>query len=76
MGNISRTIAPFVSVSDAPYVIQQGIPDHSMDESLRGIVPYSHEEMLELAKAAHKYVGNVWIRTRECGNEKVNFEND
>jgi pyruvate formate lyase activating enzyme len=71
---IARSIVPYISVSNASYVIQQGQPAHSMKEELRDIVPFSHEEMLELARRAHEFVGNVWIRTKEGGNEQVNFE--
>ncbi|AKB84374.1 anaerobic ribonucleoside-triphosphate reductase activating protein [Methanococcoides methylutens] len=71
---IASSIVPYVSVSDAPYVIQQGLPAHSMREDLRDIVPFSREEMLELAGRAHEFVDNVWIRTKEGGNEQVNFE--
>ncbi|WP_440952780.1 anaerobic ribonucleoside-triphosphate reductase activating protein [Methanococcoides sp. FTZ1] len=71
---IARSIVPYVSVSNAPYVIQQGQPAHSMRDSLRDILPFSRDEMLELAGRAHEFVDNVWIRTKEGGNELVNFE--
>ncbi|SES78796.1 pyruvate formate lyase activating enzyme [Methanococcoides vulcani] len=71
---IARSIVPYISISNAPYVIQQGQPAHSMREDLRDISPFSRDEMLELAKRAHEFVENVWVRTKEGGNEQVNFE--
>jgi pyruvate formate lyase activating enzyme len=71
---IARSIVPYVSLSNATYVIQQGQPAHSMRGDLREITLFSREEMLELAGRAHEFVDNVWIRTKEGGNEQVNFE--
>ncbi|MEA1984488.1 MAG: anaerobic ribonucleoside-triphosphate reductase activating protein [Euryarchaeota archaeon] len=71
---IARSIADYVNTSGAPYVIQQGIPEHAMKVSMRDIVPFSREELLEIATSAHQYIDNVWIRTKEGGNEQVNFE--
>jgi pyruvate formate lyase activating enzyme len=71
---IARSVAVYLEKSRAPYVIQQGLPEHAMKKSMRDILPFSREEMLHLAECAHEYVGNVWVRTKEQGNEKVNFE--
>ncbi|MCD4808112.1 MAG: anaerobic ribonucleoside-triphosphate reductase activating protein [Methanococcoides sp.] len=76
IAKIASSIAPYLSISGAPYVIQQGIPANAMDEIMRDIVPFSRDEMLELAGRAHEFVDNVWIRTKEKGNEKVNFESN
>jgi pyruvate formate lyase activating enzyme len=57
-----------------PYVIQQGLAENALLESMRDIKPFSREEMLGLAACAHESLDNIWIRTRERGNEKVNFE--
>ncbi|KGK99247.1 radical activating enzyme [Methanococcoides methylutens] len=71
---IASSIVPYISISNVPYVIQQGQPAHSMREDLRDITPFSRDEMLELARRAHEFVDNVWVRTKEGGNEQVNFE--
>ncbi|MDW7730995.1 MAG: anaerobic ribonucleoside-triphosphate reductase activating protein [Methanolobus sp.] len=74
---ISKIAASILGVTgrrDIPYAIQQGIPEHAMLESMRDTLPYSRDEMLELAAAAHEFLENVWVRTKEKGNEKVNFE--
>ena len=55
----------------AEYVIQQGIPENAMQESLRDVLPFKRDEMLELANKALEHLENVWIRTKESGNEKV-----
>jgi pyruvate formate lyase activating enzyme len=55
-------------------VIQQGLPENAMSENLRDIKPFTREELLEMAKAAYPFLHNVWIRTKEAGNERVNFE--
>lgn len=57
--------------SDAEYVIQQGLPENAMQESLRKVLPFKRSEMFELANHARKYLENVWVRTKEGGNEKV-----
>ena len=32
------------------------------------------DELLELADVAHGFLDNIYVRTKEKGNEKVNFE--
>lgn len=53
------------------YVLQQGLPEYSLQAALRKIRPLSREEMLELGKKAKSFLGNVKIRTKECGEEEV-----
>ena len=72
--SISRFLSSYIKNRDIPYVIQQGLPENAMSEHLRDIKPFSREELLEMAKAAHPFLHNVWIRTKEAGNEQVNFE--
>jgi pyruvate formate lyase activating enzyme len=71
---ISQFLSPYIKDRDIPYVIQQGLPENAMSEKLRGTKPFSREELLEMAKAAYPFLHNVWIRTKEAGNERVNFE--
>lgn len=72
--SISRFLSSYIKNRDIPYVIQQGLPENAMSEHLRDIKPFSREELLEMAKAAYPFLHNVWIRTKEAGNEQVNFE--
>jgi pyruvate formate lyase activating enzyme len=72
--SISRFLSSYIKNRDIPYVIQQGLPENAMSEHLREIKPFSREELLEMAKAAYPFLHNVWIRTKEAGNEQVNFE--
>lgn len=71
---IAASIFSLTGDRNVPYVIQQGLAEKAMLESMRDIKPFSREEMLGLAAYAHESLGNIWIRTRERGNEKVNFE--
>lgn len=70
---IGRFLSPYIKGRDKPYVIQQGLPENAMSENLRDIRPFTREELLEMAKAAYPFLHNVWIRTKEAGNERVNF---
>ncbi|WP_321429436.1 anaerobic ribonucleoside-triphosphate reductase activating protein [uncultured Methanolobus sp.] len=56
------------------YVLQQGFAENAMMESLRDIKPLSRDELAELADVAHEFLDNIYVRTKEKGNEKVNFE--
>lgn len=76
VGDIASSVSQYLLRSGAPYVLQQGLPAHAMDETLRDVVPFTRAEMLEIAENAHKYIDNIWIRTKEKGNEKVNFESN
>ncbi|WP_406659922.1 anaerobic ribonucleoside-triphosphate reductase activating protein [Methanolobus sp. ZRKC3] len=74
VSGIARSLLQLTGNRDVPYVIQQGVPDNAMLESMRSMEPYNRDEMLELAMAAHEFLDNIYIRTREKGNEKVKFE--
>lgn len=71
---IGQFLSPYLKDKDKPYVIQQGLPENAMSENLREIKPFTREELLEMAKAAYPFLHNVWIRTKEAGNERVDFE--
>lgn len=71
---IGRFLSSYIKDKDIAYVIQQGLPENAMSENLRDIKPFTREELLEMAKAAYPFLHNVWIRTKEAGNERVNFE--
>jgi len=74
VSKISRSIFELTGARDVPYVLQQGIPDNAIVETMHSMLPYTRDEMLELAEAAHEFLDNVYIRSKEKGNEKVNFE--
>lgn len=74
---ISRIAASILSLTgdrQVHYVLQQGLAENAALESMRCIKPFSRDEILELAGSAHGSLDNIWIRTREHGNEKINFE--
>ncbi|WP_406670975.1 anaerobic ribonucleoside-triphosphate reductase activating protein [Methanolobus sp. ZRKC4] len=72
--NIARSISELTGRKDVVYVLQQGFAENAMLESLRDIKPLSRDEMLELADLTHEFLDNIYVRTKEKGNEKVNFE--
>jgi pyruvate formate lyase activating enzyme len=71
---IAASILSLTGDRNVPYVLQQGLAENAPLASMRGIRPFSRDEMLGLASSAHESLDNVWIRTKERGNEKVNFE--
>jgi pyruvate formate lyase activating enzyme len=72
--SIARSIFELTGNRNIPYIIQQGVSDNTMLESMRSMLPYGRDELLELATAAHEFLDNIYIRSREKGNEKVKFE--
>ena len=77
MDDVRKIAASILSLTgdrNVPYVLQQGLAENAALVSMRGIRPFSRDEMLGLASSAHESLDNVWIRTKEHGNEKVNFE--
>jgi len=44
------------------FVLQQFVPDHTLDENLRTIKPYPKEKMQELAALARKFVPQTVVR--------------
>lgn len=71
ISKITASIFNLAGNRNIPYIIQQGIPEHAMLESMRDTRAYSRDEMLEFATAAHEFLDDVWVRTKEKGNEKV-----
>jgi pyruvate formate lyase activating enzyme len=64
-------ISRHVKNKEATYVLQQGIPEHSLQEDLRKIRVLEREELLKLGKIAKGFLGKVKIRTKEEGEEIV-----
>ena len=73
LSEIARSINELTGVRDVVYVLQQGFAENAMMESLREITPPSRDELLELAYGAHEFLDNIYVRSKEKGNEKVNF---
>jgi anaerobic ribonucleoside-triphosphate reductase activating protein len=71
--NIVRSINELTGRRDVTYVLQQGFAENAMLESLRDIKPLSRGELLELAPVAHEFLDNIYVRSKEKGNEKINF---
>lgn len=60
-----------VNNREVTYVLQQGIPEHSMQEDLREIRALERGELFELGKIAKGLLGKVRIRTKEEGEEII-----
>ncbi|MBN1134682.1 MAG: anaerobic ribonucleoside-triphosphate reductase activating protein [Methanosarcinaceae archaeon] len=71
ISRISIWVSRHLEGKDVAYVIQQGLPENAMRESLREVAPFDRYEILNLARHAHEFWDNVWIRTRDQGNERV-----
>ncbi len=71
---IARSIYDLTGRRDIPYALQQGSTADAMLGSLREIRPLSRDELVDLASVACEFLDNVYVRTREKGNEKINFE--
>jgi pyruvate formate lyase activating enzyme len=58
-----------------PYIIQQGQPEHAMEEEIRKEEALSREELKEMAELISKVssLEEIRIRTKECG-EEVSFK--
>lgn len=68
---IAAWIADHIKNREATYVLQQGIPEHSLQEELRKIRVLEKGELLELGKIAKGFLEKVRIRTKEDGEEIV-----
>jgi pyruvate formate lyase activating enzyme len=74
VSEIAKSINELTGSREPVYVLQQGFAENAMMESLRDIKPLSRDELAELADVAHEFLDNIYVRTKEKGNEKVNFE--
>jgi pyruvate formate lyase activating enzyme len=74
VSEIAKSINELTGSREPVYVLQQGFAENAMMESLRDIKPLSRDELAELADVAHGFLDNIYVRTKEKGNEKVNFE--
>ena len=71
IASIAAWISKHMKNRELTYVLQQGIPEHSLQENLRELRVLEREELYELGKIAKNFLGNVRIRTRESGDEVI-----
>lgn len=71
ISRIAAWISKNVRNKEVTYVLQQGIPEHSLQEDLRRIKVLEREELFELGKIAKDFLENVRIRTKEEGEEVI-----
>lgn len=71
IASIAAWISKNVKNREVIYVLQQGIPEHSLQENLREIRVLEREELYKLGKLAKSFLKNVRIRTKEAGEEII-----
>lgn len=71
IASIAAWISKHMKNKELTYVLQQGIPEHSLQENLRELRVLEREELYELGKIAKSFLENVKIRTRESGDEVI-----
>lgn len=71
IASIAAWISKHMRNRELTYVLQQGIPEHSLREDLRELQVLEREELYELGKTAKSFLKNVRIRTKESGEEVI-----
>lgn len=71
IASIAAWISKHMKNKELTYVLQQGIPEHSLQENLRELQVLEREELYELGRIAKRFIENVRIRTRENGEEVI-----
>ncbi|KKG12934.1 radical activating enzyme [Methanosarcina sp. 2.H.A.1B.4] len=71
ISQIAAWISEHIKNREVTYVLQQGIPEHSLQKDLRKNRVLEREELLELGKIAKGFLENVRIRTKEEGEEII-----
>ena len=71
IASIAAWISEHMKNRELTYVLQQGIPEHSLQENLRERRVLERDELYELGKIAKSFLENVRIRTRESGDEVI-----
>lgn len=69
IASIAAWISKNVQNKEVTYVLQQGIPEHSLQEDIRRTRVLKREELRKLGKIAKKHLKNIRIRTKEAGEE-------
>lgn len=71
IASIAAWISEYMKNREVMYVLQQGIPEYSLEENLRERRVLEREELYELGKIAKSFLENVRIRTKESGEEII-----
>ncbi len=71
IASIAAWISKHIKNREVTYVLQQGIPEYSLQENLRKLPVIEREELYELGRTAKSFLENVRIRTKECGEEVI-----
>jgi pyruvate formate lyase activating enzyme len=71
IASIAFWISEHVKNREGIYVLQQGIPEYSLQENLRKTRVLEREELYDLGKVAKTFLKNVRIRTKEAGEEII-----
>jgi pyruvate formate lyase activating enzyme len=71
IASIAAWISEHMKNRELTYVLQQGIPEYSLQENLRKKQVLEREELYELGKIAKRFLENVRIRTKEGGEEVI-----
>ena len=71
IASIAAWISENIKNKEVTYVLQQGIPEYSLRESLRETQVLEREELYELGRVAKNYLNDVRIRTKENGEEII-----
>lgn len=71
IASIAAWISNCVKNREVTYVLQQGIPEYSLQENLRKRQVIERKELYELGKIAKRFLENVRIRTKESGEDVI-----
>lgn len=71
IASIAAWISEHMKNRELTYVLQQGIPEYSLQENLRKLEVLEREELYELGRIAKSFLENVRIRTKEGGEEVI-----
>ncbi len=71
IASIAAWISKHIKNREVTYVLQQGIPEYSLQENLRKLPILERKELYELGRTAKSFVENVRIRTKEHGEEVI-----
>jgi pyruvate formate lyase activating enzyme len=71
IASIAAWISKHIKNREITYVLQQGIPEYSLQENLRKLPVLERKELYELGRKAKSFLENVRIRTKERGEEVI-----
>jgi len=71
IASIAAWISEHIKNKEVTYVLQQGLPEYSLQENLRKTQALEREELYELGRIAKRFLENVRIRTKKSGEEVI-----